>query len=242
MDFYERLRARMKSIIDEHKLDQTEVAISSNALTAEEAIGITERQDFPLNKGKEVMLNAVFKDVSGQAFTDQPSVFNGSISQLMGLDLSQNNNRALLIAASNAILCQLGLIGGTVHCKNEGPESCAREISRHLQAHYSGAKIGLVGLQPSILDQLRSSFSVRVLDLNPDSIGRERQGIVVEDGEKDLEDVIEWADLLLVTGSTSVNGTIVNYIDIGKPVIFFGVTIAAIAYLLDLPRLCFSAS
>jgi len=58
---------------------------------------------------------------------------------------------------------------------------------------------------------LRHSFDVRVLDLDPDNRGKTKYGVLIEDGEKDLDEVINWAEVLLVTGSTVVNGTIVNF-------------------------------
>lgn len=242
MTYYEQIKEKMQAIVQEHQLDQESITISSSVLSTEEAIGITERKDFPLIKGKEKLINASFRGAVGQAFTDQPAVFKGSISQVMALDLDQNNNRALFIATSNAILRHLGLISNTVHCKNDGPENCAREMRDHLLLHYPGARIGLVGLQPAILDHLQAVFSVRVLDLDPDNIGQKKYGVLIEDGETGLEDVVQWADLMLVTGSTSVNGTILKFLSLDKPVIFFGTTVAGIAYLLDLPRLCWSSS
>lgn len=242
MNFYEPIKARLEAIVREHRLDQETVTISSAVLTPEEAIGITIRKDFPLLKGKEVLVNARLGDSVGQAFTDQPSVFRGSVSQILALDLEQNNNRALFIASLNAILRHLGLIAHTVHCKNEGPEQCAREMRDHLLKHYPGARIGLVGLQPAILEHLQAVFSVRVLDLDPDNIGRSKYGVIVEDGDSCLQDVLQWADLMLVTGSTSVNGTIANFMDLDKPVMFFGTTVAGIACLLNLPRMCFTSA
>ncbi len=58
---------------------------------------------------------------------------------------------------------------------------------------------------------MRHSFDVRVLDLDPDNIGKTKYGVLIEDGEKDLDEVLNWAEVLLVTGSTVVNGTIVNF-------------------------------
>lgn len=242
MNLYQEIKAKMAVIIEEHHLDQESITITSSVLSSEEAIGTTTRTDFPLHKGKEVLMNAYFHDAIGQAFTDQPGNFQGSIKQLMSLDLGSHDSQAIFIASLNAILNHLGLVSNTIHCRNEGPEDCARQMRDYLLANHPGSRVGLVGLQPAILDSLRSSFSVRALDLDPDNIGQEKYGVIIEDGEKCLEDVVRWADLLLVTGSTSANGTILNFTNLDKPVIFFGTTVAGIAYLLDLPRLCFCSS
>ena len=70
-------------------------------------------------------------------------------------------------------------------------------------------------------------------------IGKTKNGVFIEDGEKNKDDVIQWADLLLVTGSTVVNGTVEDYYGLEKPVIFYGNTIAGTAVLMGLERICF---
>ncbi|ATW27537.1 Rossmann-like domain-containing protein [Candidatus Formimonas warabiya] len=242
MKFYTELKDKMAQLVEKHDLSQKEITIRTAALTPEEAIGVTGRKDFPLLKGKEILMNAYFKDSVGQAFTDQPSIFTGSIEQLMELDLSSNNNRALFIASANAILKHLGLIDKTVHCKNEEPEMCARQIREWLKEKYGGRKIALVGFQPAILDHVRQDFQLRILDLNNQNIGQVKYGVLIEDGEKSLSDVLSWADVVLATGSTVTNGTILNFMDQGKEVFFYGTTIAGAAYLKGLNRLCFCAS
>jgi hypothetical protein len=241
MDFYGQIKEKMCRLVSERGSDSEKISISTKALSPEEAIGKTGRKDFPLLTGKEVLMNASFRGSIGQAFTDQPSLFYGSIGEVMNLDLAKNNNRAIFIATINAILKHLGLIAETVHCKNEEPEICAGRIRDWLLERYRGKKIALVGLQPAILDQLKSSFQIRVLDLNPDNIGTEKNGVLIEDGEKAREEVLNWADVILATGSMAVNGTILDYLDLGKPVYFFGTTVAGVAYLQKLDRLCFCA-
>ena len=54
-----------------------------------------------------------------------------------------------------------------------------------------------------------------------------------------MADAIEWADIVLCTGSTVCNGTLVDYMDLGKPTYFFGTSLAGTAELLGLKRLCF---
>jgi hypothetical protein len=48
---------------------------------------------------------------------------------------------------------------------------------------------------------------------------------------------LEWCDLALVTGSTLANASIMELLS-EKPTIFFGVTVAAAAAMLDLNRFC----
>jgi len=76
-----------------------------------------------------------------------------------------------------------------------------------------------------------------VIDLAEDNIGTVKYGVTIEDGRKDITELLNWCHLILATGSTVVNGSIANFL-IGKPVIFYGTTIAGPAALLGLRRFC----
>ena len=116
-----------------------------------------------------------------------------------------------------------------------------KNIVKSIEKSYGPVKIALVGLQPAMLDNLKEDFPIRVLDLNEKAIGSEKYGIEIEDGREKMEEVLSWADIYLVTGSTITNGSIVNYLGQDKPVIFYGTTIAGAAYLNNYKRLCFEA-
>ena len=77
------------------------------------------------------------------------------------------------------------------------------------------------------------------MDLNPANVGKERFGITIEHGIDDMESVKEWADIILCTGSTLANASIVDYMDLDKEVIFFGTTAAGAGTILGLHRECF---
>lgn len=239
-ELMETLKDGFRALIDQHSLDADAITISSKSLSSEEAIGDTQRKDFPILTGVEVMLQAEYCGCFGQAFTDAPAVFQGTLQDILELDLmSAPHNRGLFIASLNAVMAKLGLIDHTVHCRTEEPELCAKEFYDYVTTCYKGKKIALVGYQPSILDALSKDLNIRDLDLNPQNIGQIRYGIKVEHGIDDYVDVVlDWADVVLCTGSTICNGTIVNFIDIGKEVLFFGVTVAGAARLLGLKRLC----
>ena len=239
MEFYTELQQKMKEIVSQNNLDDEDILISTTTLTTEEAIGITKRKDFPLLNGKEVLMEANFKGSIGQAFTDSPTAFNGSIKDILDLDISDNRNKVLFIASLNAILKHLNLIENTIHCKNEEPEECAKDIVEHIKDKYGNVKIGMIGFQPAIIDNLRKDFSIRVLDLDKNNIGKKKYDLLIEDGRTNMKEVIEWAEILLITGSTVTNGTIVNFLNIQKPVLFYGTTIAGVAYVKGLNRICF---
>lgn len=234
------LKEKFRALVRQNDLSIDEVKITTKGLTPEEAIGITRRKDFPILTGQEVMLQAEYRGAFGQAFTDAPAVYTGSLDDILTLDLSEDShNRAIFIASMNAVMAKLGLVSGTIHCKSEDPENCAPEFANYIRKTYKNKKIALVGYQPSILEALSKEFNVRVLDLSPKNIGQLRYGVKVEHGIDDYKEVVlDWADVVLCTGSTVCNGTIVDYIDIGKDVVFFGITVAGAAELMGWKRLC----
>lgn len=241
MNIYDKLKQELSEILKQHNLSEENIFIKSKTLTDEEAIGITKRKDFPLLTGKEIMLQAEFKGAIGQAFTSSPTVFRGTLGEIVELDLDNDDHaKGLFVASLNAIMRYLDLTEKTIHCRNEEPELCGEEFKTHLKEEYKDAKIAIVGYQPAIIENLSKDYNVRVLDLSPENVGQDKFGIIIEHGIDDYEEVVlDWADLILCTGSTIANGSIVNFIDIGKPVIFFGTTIAGAASILNLKRLCF---
>ncbi len=243
-ELYEKLRAALKENVQKNGLAPDAVRVFSRALSPKEAIGQTARRDYPILTGKEVMLQADYMGEKGQAFTDAPADFSGTLTEILQLDLvGDAHARGLFIASMNAVFKKLGLIKNTVHCKGEEPEECARDMASFIKREYGQPKIALVGYQPALIDRLQKAFSLRVLDLNPENIGRFKYGVRVEDGQTDYKEVaLNWAELVLCTGSTLCNGTIVNFIDTGKQVLFFGTTVAAAAQVLGLKRLCFCAA
>lgn len=242
----EEVREKFQEIIASRSLGDEVVQVTIGTLTAKQAIGSPNRQDYPLLEGREVMIEAEFRGSFGQAFTDRPHDFSGLINDVIGLSLDTNENRAIFIATLNAVMAYLGMATGVRHCHDEEPEECARQIARHILDESGRVKIGMVGLQPAILENLVLTFgaeNVRCTDLNPKNKGSRKYGAEIWDGQTETGKLIEWCDIALVTSSTLVNNT---FDDIrkgvasqGKRLIDFGVTGAGISVLLGLERLCF---
>ena len=116
----------------------------------------------------------------------------------------------------NAVMRHPGLADRTIHCKNRGPELCAQQFVPYLKETYGSPKILQVGYQPAIFQNVAENFEMRILDLNPENVGTEKYGVTVEHGIDAYEDAVAWADLILCTGSTICNGSVVKYLDIGK--------------------------
>ena len=217
------------------------VQVKVKPLTAKQAIGTPDRQDFPLQKGKERILEARFRSGTGQAFTDSFCDYQGTIADLLELDLSDRFNASVFCASANAVLSHLGLVNGTVHCRDQEPAQCAPKLVEYLKENHPQAKrVALVGLQPAMCEALVSQYDVLVLDLDPDNIGQHTAGALIRDGRQDLDQVVSQSDLVLATGSTLCNNTIDSVMAAanGRPLVLFGITISGAAKLLGLERFC----
>lgn len=250
IEFYETLRQRFCAVLDAcgsdngHTMRAESVAVVCRALTPEEAIGHTRRKDFPILQGKDVMIQAEFRGFHGQAFTDAPALFTGTLAEVLNMDIAREPHaRGIFIAVLNAVMASLDRCRGTVHCRTDGPELCAKDMRGFLEETYPDRRrIALIGYQPALLDMLvHSGYEIRVLDLNPANIGQTRYGVIVEDGQAACTAVIHGgADLILCTGSTICNGTIVDYLEADTEVLFFGTTLSGAAALMGLRRICFA--
>ena len=247
---YEKLKKRLVALAEENSLLESEINITAKILTPEEAIGETERKDFPLLKGKEFLMQADFKNAMGQAFTDAPCNFNGKIKEILDLELKDNKEMALFIASLNAVMRHAGGAENTIHCKDKGPELCADEIARAIIArHGADIRIGIIGFQPAIIDNFVKNLTpenVDAVDLDQDNINKKKYGVHIRDGKDMTKALFKTCDVILATGSTAVNDTMPELIsladDHNKPLYFYGTTVAGAAKVLNLQRLCFQAS
>lgn len=236
--FYNNLIDRFMKIVKDNNLLDERIRVEGTTLSPIGAIGNTEKKDFPIIKGKEKLIEVTFKGVKGQSFTDMPSIFIGTLKEIIELPLDNNFNRAIYIATLNAVCRYLKLTDNTIHCKNNGPEKCSEELVSYLESRFGKPKVALIGYQPSMLDKLRKNFKVRVVDLDENNIGTVKYDTLVEDGDKDTKDLIEWCDVIIATGSTIANNTITSLLIDDKPTIFFGTTLAGAAVIMGLERFC----
>ena len=235
-DLYDELKQRALKLLEGKSLLAEWVRIRARALSIEEAIGNPEADDFPLQKGKEKLMQAEFMNAVGQAYTDQYGDFEGTLEEVFQMPLENNYRRAVFVATLNAVLRFLHRIDRTVHCHDQEPNQCAGELSRYLKKQYGKLKIAQVGFQPRMVEYLAPEFSLRVLDMDPDNIGSQKFQVTIE-GPENTEDAIGWADFLLVTGTTLVNCTIERFVG-RKPVLFYGTTIAGAAHLMGWEQFC----
>lgn len=246
MNYVIESKPRLLDLLEQNDLMNEEVVVRVGVLTPEEAIGRPIRTDFPILIGKEKMIEARFRDTRGQAFTDSPGEFAGSMRDVLELPLTANRERAIYIAVLNAVMRHLDMIEGAVHCKDEDPEKCADEMAQWAMKRWPEGKIGLIGCNPAILEALVSAFGperMRLTDLNPDNIGKPKFGVEVWDGNTQTGMLAEWADALIVTGTTLVNDTLGTILSEaqkhGTDLVLYGVTAAGICELFGIERVCF---
>lgn len=239
-NIYDNIRQKALKLCKSKNLLAQPVRVRARALSTEEAIGNPEADDFPLQKGKEKLMQANFFDAAGQAFTDRYGDFDGILETVLQMNLENNFQRAVFVATLNAVLRYMKQVEKTIHCHDRGPDECAGELVRYLESTYGSIKIAQIGFQPRMVESLATNFPLRVLDLDLDNIGTKKFQITVE-GKENTEDAIDWADLLLVTGTTLVNGTIGEFLG-RKPILFYGTTIAGAAHLMKWDWFCYKST
>jgi hypothetical protein len=240
----EQCRDILRDLVSRGGVDRVAIQVLAKPLSPEEAIGAPERRDFPLIEGRERMIEATMLGARGQAFTDCPSDFAGRIRDVLALPLTDNRHRAVFVAALNAILRYLNSVEGTVHCRDNDPETCAEKIAA--DARDKGARsVGLIGLNPAIAQALVKEFgagSVRISDLNRQNLGTRKFNVEIEDGRNKNHELLRCSDITLITGTTLVNGAFDEILmaakNEGRTLIVYGVTGSGVCRLMNLARLC----
>ena len=233
---YERMRNVLAEMAAEVGLE-TEVKVFAGPLKIQDALGDPEEKDYPLQKGKEKLMEAVIFDSRGQAYTDMYGNYQGTLSDVIALELKDNFQRAVFTSTLNALLRHLKKVENTRHCKNEGMGQCGREVEGYIKERYESPKIWLVGLQPRLLENLAMPFQIRVTDRDSDNTGSEKSGVEIENPSAAPE-IGQWCDLILATGTIFVNNTFEEIFSCGKPVILYGTTAVGPAHVLGIQRYC----
>ncbi|NLJ71776.1 MAG: hypothetical protein GX333_02035, partial [Syntrophomonadaceae bacterium] len=123
------------------------------------------------------------------------------------------------------------------------PEDCGQKISNYILEKYGLCQVGIIGYQPAIIENCVNVFGpsrVMVTDLSIDNVGEIRYGVKILDGLTATKQLIEFADVILITGTVLANNTFEDILDImaDKPYYFFGTTCAALAHINQVERLC----
>jgi uncharacterized protein (DUF4213/DUF364 family) len=234
VNLYETVRSSFGRVVARHDLLEETLTVQCRGLSVDEAIGNPLEQDYPIQFGKEQMVQAEFRNSLGQAFSCEVKQGQYTLREVLTLPLKDDWERAVFIASLNAVFASLGLVDHTVHCKDQEPARCAEHLPEIIPP---GCKVGLFGLQPRFLEKLAELGEVRCVDLDPALIGSKKAGILVEDVAQ-TPAVLDWCDLALVTGSALVNGTFDVFAELTKPLYVFGTTGAGVAQILAAKRFC----
>jgi len=150
-NIYGTLKKALEEKVSSHNLADQPIDITCKALSARQAIGTPDHDDYPIIKGKEVMVEADFLNAKGQSFTDEFENRAYRVKDLLSMDLSTNRKRASFIAGLNAVYRYLGLVDKTIHCKDKEPVLCAEKLPDII---LKDSKMLLVGHQPRFLEKL----------------------------------------------------------------------------------------
>ena len=238
---YKRLTQELASRCVALGLADETVRVTARDLSPEEAIGNPEHDDYPLIVGRERMMETVVRGAQGQAYTDMYGHWEGPMCEVWETAPANNFRRAILVATLNAVMRHAGELPDTAHCKDAGPVECARELPAFLERTGLRPPFVLIGYQPRLAETLATVGEVRIVDLDVKHISQLRAGVTVH-GPEDTAAILSDAGGALVTGSTVVNATLTDFLDLPVPTVFYGVTIAGPAHLLGLARFCPVAS
>lgn len=241
----ENSKIKLTDILTKNKLLDAHLSVLVKTLTPEEAIGEPGRRDFPIILGKERVLEADVLGARVHVFTDSPVEFMGDLQSVLNLPLTSNRERSIYVSALNVVLKYLNRIEKTIHCRDEYPERCGKEIASQLLERYGKTEVGIIGLNPAIAENLIETFgaeNVRITDLNKQNIHSFKYGVKIWDGKEMTEELIKQSDVILVTGTTLVNGTFDHIMqcvrNFRKDYLIFGVTGAGICKLMGLNSIC----
>jgi hypothetical protein len=228
-ELYWTLRRTFRNILDRYGIHRKTVRVGPARRDAE----------VPPRFGAEVTLIAEYEGVTGECSTSFPARFEGPLSEVLAFDIENDKQKwSVFIAVLNAVMNRWELCDDCVSCAEADRERCAEYIARRYQKNNGRVKLLLAGYQPQILKALAGVFPLRVLDLDPEHIGKTYENVTVEHGTEAFSDAAWWADCILCTGSALSNGTIVDYMNLPKDISYYGTTIAGCARILELRRLC----
>lgn len=185
----------------------------------------------------EYRVTADFRGTKGEAYTENPSGFRGSLKEAIMLPPSDGGIDARCLAAVNAVMNHMGLCAGTFPAEFDERRLYTEALFRHMVDNYGRSNIILVGYDGYFVKKfVGAEIDFWTMDRDPDNISQDRfKHIVVNDGKYNREACFAWGRLFIITGSSLTNGTIVQYLDKGKDLLFYGITIAGAATLLGLP-------
>lgn len=189
----------------------------------------------------EYRVCADFRGTKGEAYTETPAGFEGTLREAIALAPSEKGIDARCLAAINAVMNHLGLCAGEFPATFDERRLYTEALFLHMVENYGRSNIILVGYDGYFVKKFVSEdIDFWTMDRDPDNISQDRfKHVIVNSGKYNREACFAWGKLFIVTGSTLTNGTVVQYLDLindpDRDILFYGVTIAGVATLLGLP-------
>ena len=181
---------------------------------------------------------ADFKGAKGEAYSETPAEFYGTLEELLAYPLAGRGIDARVLAGINAVMKYLGLLDNAVYSEDpEARKKYADQIFAEVTEKYGRDHIVLVGYDGYIVKRfMEEPLDFWTMDRNPDNITKDRFfHVIVNSGKPNRDSCFAWAKILIVTGSTLCNGTILPYLECENDVKFYGATFAGASQLLNLP-------
>lgn len=185
----------------------------------------------------EYCVTAELCGTKGEAYTETPEAFQGTLEEALAIAPSDKGISAVTVASLNAAMSVLSLAPCTFPADPEYPFAYADALCRYVTERYGRSNLVLVGYDGYIVKRfMEEELDFWTLDRDPDHVAQDRfDHVVVNGAKRNRESAFVWGKLLIVTGSTLCNGTIIPYLNSGKELLFYGITCAGAARLLSLP-------
>ena len=224
-----------------HRVDGAEALLKEPiAVTASEEPERTLRpENEPVSEAArpEYCVTATLLGIKGEAYTEEPENFSGTLEEALRIAPTEKGISAVTVAALNAAMSYLNLAPGTFPEGEEASVLYADQLCRFVKKNFGTDNIVLVGYDGYLVKRfMEEGFSFWTMDRDPDNITQDRfHHVVVNNAKRMRESSFIWGKYFIVTGSTLCNGTILHYLNTDKEVLFYGITCAGAATLLNLP-------
>ncbi|HSQ42602.1 MAG TPA: DUF364 domain-containing protein [Fibrobacteraceae bacterium] len=235
MPFYSGLKLRFANLCHDREVLQEPVQVKIDSTYSEHSGAALA--------GRSRMI-ATFRGHPGISYTFHPYQFEGTVEELLQMELEGSADRAVFIAGMNAVCGWANPQLRTVHCSDDGSLRCTQRLVKELKENGYDCP-GLIGFQPSFLKALGKGFgnwNTACVDQSEVDESIRRSADIDPLDEEHLKQLISWSDVIVVTGATLVSGTLPDILEwaemSGIPALFYGTSIAGAADLMGLPRFC----
>jgi len=244
-DLYNKIRSGFLNLPGVQELLDDEITVKAD-LHPERTL--MPEGDVPSEAGRpEYRVFAEYKGVIGEAYAEAANInsvnsssavlYSGSLKKVLDIPASDNGISPVTIASINAVMCYLNLCPGSFPDDPQIREKYAQSLCEHVVSEHGKKNIILVGYDGYIVKKfMDEGLDFWTMDKDPDNITKDRfHHVIVNSGKYNREACFAWGKVFIITGSTLCNGTIVQYLDKGKDLLFYGITCSGTAALLGLP-------